>query len=171
MDSVESAWRYQAMLIAGYGFVTVARWFWWRINAWAELSSLAGSAIGAMLAYHVIDFPTYGQKFIFTASISIVSWIVVALLTRPDDIEKLAAFCRAVKPYPALWGPVQQRYDDIEWSPNFGRNISLWLLGTAGILCFCFGLGHLLLGTSAIGLGMLAFFGFVLVVVLLRWRP
>jgi len=171
MESVESAWRYQALLIAGYGFVTVARWFWWRINAWAEMSSLLGSAVGAILAYHVIGFDTYGQKFIFTATISILSWIVVTLLTPPSEMERLAKFCRVVKPYPALWGPVRERYPDIEWSANLPRNVGLWLLGTAGILCFCFGIGHLVLGSTAISVWLWCVVAVAFFVILRYWRP
>jgi Na+/proline symporter len=171
MESVGEAWRFQALLIAGYGFVTVARWFWWRINAWAEMSSLVGSAAGALLANFVLPFDTYGEKFTFTACISILSWVVVALATRPSEMERLAAFCRAVKPYPALWGPVRERYPDLPWSPHLGRNVALWLVGTAGILGLCFGIGHLLLGSAATGATMLAGAGLALALILRSWRP
>ena len=171
MHSVADAWRYHALLIAGYGFVTVARWFWWRINAWAEIASLAGSCIGALLAWHVFDFETYGQKFIFASSISVVSWVVVALVSKPSEMERLAAFCRAVRPYPALWGPVRERYPDIEWSPNLGRNAALWGVGLAGIMGICFGLGHILLGTPQYGAGLWLLAAAALAVVLRYWRP
>jgi Na+/proline symporter len=171
ITSVKAGWYYLAMLTAGYGFVVVARWFWWRINAWAEMAALLGSGIGSLLANHVLPLSTFGTKFIFTASLSIAAWIVVALITPPDPLENLAKFCRAVKPYPAFWGPVQERFDDIEWSPHLSRNIGLWLLGTTAVFSVCFGLGGLLLHGVTSGAGTLCL-AVVLMVILVRyWRP
>ena len=171
MDSVQSAWYYMAMLTAGYGFVVVARWFWWRINAWSELASLTGSLVGSLLANHVLDLPKYGQKFIFAASISLTAWVVVTLLTPPSSPEHLAAFARAVKPYPLGWGPVRRANPDIEWSPQLPRSVALFLIGSAAILCICFGLGNLVLGTRAGGLGLLSAAGILMAVILRYWRP
>ena len=171
MSSVTDAWKYHALLVAGYGFVTVARWFWWRINAWAEVASLLGSCVGALLSSHVLTFDTYGEKFLFTASLSILSWLVVALCTRPSSMERLAAFCRAVRPYPALWGPVRERYPDIQFSPHLHRSLLLWVVGLAGLYGACFGLGHLLLGSSVVTVFLWAAAGIALVVVLRLWRP
>ena len=49
LDSVSDAWYYISMLTAGYGIVIVVRWFWWRVNAWAEIAALASSGIGSTL--------------------------------------------------------------------------------------------------------------------------
>ena len=171
MSSVTDAWKYHALLVAGYGFVTVARWFWWRINAWAEVASLLGSCVGALLSSHVIPFETYGEKFFFTASLSIGAWVVVAMFTKPSSMDRLAKFCRAVRPYPALWGPVRERYPDIEWSPHLPRSLALWVIGLIGLYCICFGTGHLLLGSSMVTVGLWAVAGCALVFVLRVWRP
>ena len=171
MDSVQSAWYYMAMLTAGYGFVVVARWFWWRVNAWSELASLVGSLVGSLLANHVLDLPNYGAKFIFAASISLTGWIVVTLLTPPSSMEHLAAFARAVKPYPALWGPVYRDNPDIEWSPHFMRSIGLFVMGSAAILSVCFGIGNILLGVTSTGISMLVVAGILMVGIGRYWRP
>ncbi|MFH1131849.1 MAG: sodium:solute symporter family protein [Pseudomonadota bacterium] len=171
MTSVKAAWDYLALLIAGYGFVVVARWFWWRINAWSELAALLGSGIGSVLASKVLDLNTFGTRFIFVAVLSCLSWIVVALLTKPPSIESLARFCRRVKPYPAFWGPVRERYPDIEWSPNLLRNIGLWFVGLACVYCVCFGLGNFLIGVSAYGWGLFGVAAGCLIFLLKTWRP
>ena len=171
MDSVQSAWYYLAMLTAGYGFVVVMRWFWWRVNAWSELASLVGSGVGSFLANHVLELPTYGQKFIFAASISLTGWIVVTLLTPPSTMEHLAAFARAVKPYPALWGPVYRAYPDIEWSPHFSRSVGLFIVGSAAILGVCFGIGNVLLGSRVLGAVMLTAAGILMAGIARSWRP
>ena len=157
MTSVRAAWEYLATMTAGYGFVVVARWFWWRINAWAELGSLAGSAVGSLLANHVLDLQSFGARFVVVAIISTVSWIVVALLTPPPDQDRLAEFCRIVRPYPLFWGPIERRYPDIPWSRGLNKQAAYWMVGLAGTFALCFGVGHLLLGSTALGAALLVF--------------
>ena len=171
MTSVQEAWKYQANLIAGFGCVVVARWFWWRINAWSEMAALVGSAVGTVLANHVLDIPTFGGKFIFTTIVSISAFVVVAGFTRPDPLESLAAFCRKVKPYPWGWAPVREAYRDIDWSPNLPRNLGLWVSGTVAVFCVCFGLGHLLLGVTLIGLVLLGLAALFFAGLVRYWRP
>jgi solute:Na+ symporter, SSS family len=181
--SVKAGWDYLAYLIAGYGFVVVARWFWWRINAWSEIASLVGSGVGTILAKHVfdgmtldfglfsLDLSTFGGRFIFIAAISIVGWVVVALATRPDPLESLAEFCRAVRPYPVGWGPVREAYPDIEWSPNLLRNMALWFVAIGAVFSVCFGIGHTLLGTTQIGFSLLALALVLFFVIVRFWKP
>jgi SSS family transporter len=171
MSSVHEAWKYQANLIAGFGMVVVVRWFWWRINAWAEMTALIGSAVGTVLANHVLHIPTFGWKFIFTAVVSVGGFVVVAALTKPDPLESLAEFCRKVKPYPWGWRPVREAYPEIEWSPNLPRNVALWIAGTVAVFCVCFGLGHLLIGVPALGLALLAGAALFFVGLVRYWRP
>ena len=149
MESVRQAWEYLATMTAGYGFITVARWFWWRINAWTELAALAGSALGSFLVNQVWGIEGFGVRFAMVVMISTASWFTTACLTSPPDMERLVTFCRLVKPYPLGWGPVRAIAPDIEWSPNFGRNLLLWGTGLFGTFCLCFAIGHALLGSSA----------------------
>ncbi len=171
MTSVKAAWEYVATMTAGYGFVVVARWFWWRINAWAELASLVGSALGSFLANHVLDLGSFGARFTFVAVISTISWIIASLVTKPPDLERLASFCRAVKPYPAFWGPVIERYPDIEWSSGLGRHVGFWFVGLASVFALSFGVGHVLLGSTGEGLALLAGAAFGIAYLASRYRP
>ncbi|MCC6746014.1 MAG: Na+:solute symporter [Deltaproteobacteria bacterium] len=171
MKSVQSAWYYLAMLTAGYGFVVVARWFWWRVNAWAEIAGLVGSGVGTFLASHVLPFQSYGTKYLFAAGLSIASWVTVALLTPPTTLERLGEFCRVVRPYPTFWGPVRKAFPEIVWSTSLGRNVGLWIVGSACAFCVCFGLGHLLLGSVGTAWTLLGAAGIGLLVVLRYWRP
>jgi len=171
MTSVHEAWKYQANLIAGFGFVVVARWFWWRLNAWSEMAALVGSAVGTVLTHHVLHVETFGWRFILTAILSICSFIVVGAVTHPDPLPSLAEFCRKVKPYPWGWRPVREAYPDIEWSPNLPRNLLLWGVGTLSVFCVCFGLGNLLLGTGTAGIAMLGVAAIFFVGLVRYWRP
>jgi len=171
MSSVRAAWEYLATMTAGYGFVVVARWFWWRITAWAEMAALIGSAVGSLAANHLLALSSFGTRFLFVSVVASVCWIVVALFTRPPDLERLAEFCRLVRPYPALWGPVRERYPDIDWSPRLRFNVLLWGIGIVAAFTLCFGIGHVLLGSRATATALLAVAGGCLVVLVRVWRP
>ena len=41
MDSIAGAWKLLIVTGAGTGAVLILRWYWWRINAWSEVSAMA----------------------------------------------------------------------------------------------------------------------------------
>ena len=45
MQSISKAWEFIFSMGAGIGLVLILRWFWWRINAWSEITALATSII------------------------------------------------------------------------------------------------------------------------------
>ncbi|MCG8472428.1 MAG: Na+:solute symporter [Desulfobacterales bacterium] len=154
LDSVASAWYYMSMITAGYGVVVVVRWFWWRVNAWAEIAALATSGLTSTLLspkfakalgyWDAIPHIRWQYRFLIVVGVCTVSWVTVCLFTKPDDEAHLVAFCKKVKPYPTFWGPIRKRYPEIEWRENFGLAVALWLVGALGVYAFCFGMGSLM---------------------------
>ncbi len=45
MDSIERAWYYIMQILAGTTIVSLLRWYWWRINAWAEITAIVSSVV------------------------------------------------------------------------------------------------------------------------------
>ena len=45
ISSVGNAWRLLLALGAGTGLVLILRWYWWRINAWSEISGMIASFV------------------------------------------------------------------------------------------------------------------------------
>jgi len=154
LDSVSDAWYYMSMLTAGYGIVIVIRWFWWRVNAWAEITALAISGTfstllspkfcKAMGYWDKIPHLDWHYRFLIVVSLCTVSWIIVCFCTPQTSEEHLKKFCAKVKPFPTFWGPIHKRYPDIGWNPNFTRSCMHWALCAFGIYSFCFGVGNLL---------------------------
>ena len=48
LASIKQAWKLLIVTGAGTGTVLLLRWFWWRINAWSEVSAMAVAAINAL---------------------------------------------------------------------------------------------------------------------------
>jgi Na+/proline symporter len=154
LDSVSEAWYYISMLTAGYGIVIVIRWFWWRVNAWAEIAALASSGIGSTLLspkfgkavgyWNHIPHLEWQYRFLIVVGFCTVTWVVVCFFTKPTSEEHLKKFCAKVKPFPTLWGPIYEKYPELDWNHHFARSCANWALGSATVFCACFGFGHLL---------------------------
>ncbi|MEL7060225.1 MAG: sodium:solute symporter family protein [Acidobacteriota bacterium] len=180
LDSVQGAWYYLSMLTAGYGFLMVVRWFWWRITAWSEIASLAGSGIVstamspkfAELAgyWHLIDHLSFGWRFLVVVIASTAAWLVATYLTPPDPEAHLVRFCRKVKPFPTFWGPIYRNNPDIGWNPYFRRSMTHWALGSIGVFGLCFGLGNLIFGDLTFGLGLLSIGVICFTSIFLTWK-
>jgi len=118
LSSVTQAWEFLALLTAGSGLFAVFRWFWWRLNAWTELTAMIvglACAIGNLLLIRfapqwvVFGAPWVELRFeiklaLFTALVVPLS-LLVTFLTKPVGREKLEAFYRKVRPG-GWWGGV-----------------------------------------------------------------
>jgi Na+/proline symporter len=148
-SSIAGLFRLLLQLGAGIGLVYIARWFWWRVNAWSEIAAMvASSVLGAVLELS----PQWGgPEFSFAAKIflniagSTVVWVAVTFLTPPVAMERLGEFYRRVRP-PGWWGPVRAATGAP--APRTGglrEGVLLWTLGVVFIYAALFGSGKLLL--------------------------
>ena len=65
-NDVATVFRLVIAIGTGPGVVLILRWFWWRINAWAELSAMvAGFLVGLVEAFGQAYAPTFSQVLIF----------------------------------------------------------------------------------------------------------
>ena len=104
-DSVANIFRLVIAIGTGPGVVLILRWFWWRINAAAELSAmLAGFFVGLFTSVvPVIAIPDFGTRLLVIVAITTVIWVVVMYLTPPESDETLIAFYKKVKPGGPGW--------------------------------------------------------------------
>ncbi|HQH10989.1 MAG TPA: Na+:solute symporter [Candidatus Sumerlaeota bacterium] len=57
ITSVEGAWKLMLTIGAGTGVVFLLRWYWWRINAWSEISSMVASLAIALFLIYGFKYP------------------------------------------------------------------------------------------------------------------
>ena len=175
MESIEGAWIYVIELTAGVALVWLLRWYWWRVNAWAEISAMAASvflangmvwakALGAAGVLHPSTLDAlatfYGSDYDFLRALFIlvtgtILWVLVALMTKPDTEERLEAFYRKVRPG-GWWGAVGARCADVETDllPAWQRWTG-WVTGLVFLYGCLIGIGHLLTGRPTSGLVVL----------------
>ncbi|ERN40803.1 Na+/proline symporter [Rubidibacter lacunae KORDI 51-2] len=106
-SDVATVFRLVIAIGTGPGLVLILRWFWWRINAAAELAAMvAGFAIGLATSVNpdLIDiFPSFGARLLFISGATAVIWIAVMLLTPPESDDTLDAFYARVRPSALGW--------------------------------------------------------------------
>ena len=161
MDSIAGAWKLLIATGAGTGLVLILRWYWWRINAWSEVSSMAAAFVVSILlqtAFHMdSDDPVqFAYIILITAGITTVVWVSVTLLTAPESDATLLRFYRKVRPSPFGWKPVQKLAPEVPVSHDLGWNLADWLAGCAMIYGALFGIGKVILLEYVTGAGFLA---------------
>jgi hypothetical protein len=141
--------------------VLILRWYWWRINAWSEVSAMA-SAIVVSLAlqlgfgYNTDDSIQFAHLMLITVGITTVVWLLTTFLTQPEPTAKLEAFYRKVRPSVFGWGPIAKRAPDVPPSHDFGWNLLDWLCGCVLIYGTLFGTGKIILQETGLGAAFLA---------------
>jgi len=134
---------------AGTGLIFILRWFWWRINAYSEITGMIVS-FALALAFEFIDFGFDAtQKLLWGVGITTLSWILVTLLTRPTDHETLIKFYNKITPYGRGWSGFKQKMDaqGVSLKPSkerFSSDLLLFLLGVVLVYCALFGTGYVL---------------------------
>ena len=142
MDNVGQVFRFMILITTGPGLVLLLRWFWWRVNAWAEIAAMVSGLILALVS--LVQPITVGQRLMFTAFGSLAIWLPVMLLTRPEQPELLDAFYRRIRPG-GWWGPVRAR-TGVEPLDDLGRDLRRWVEWSVVVLGGTIGLGWILLG-------------------------
>ena len=157
------------MFGAGTGLIFILRWFWWRINAWSEISAIFVSGIVSVLFnMEVVSSVLFGDsalmpeymKFPMVVLITTVVWLVVTFLTPAEDKEVLLSFYKKTVPGGPGWKAIvgNEQIKNEGWSVPSG--ILAMLLALAMIYCLLFATGYFIYGNLQLG-GILMFIALI----------
>jgi Na+/proline symporter len=160
MTSVAGAWNLLLGIGAGTGAVYLLRWYWWRINAWSEVSAMAVAALTTIVLNTAVHLEgsssiVFAHSILITVAITTATWVTVTLLTRPESEAKLLEFYRRVRPVAAGWKHIAALAPEVPASHEGWYNLMDWLLGCLMVYMALFGIGKLLLGSVGLGLSFL----------------
>jgi hypothetical protein len=141
---------------AGTGGVYLLRWYWWRINAWSEISAMATALVSSVALRWWAPFAgnqpvVFAKTALTTTAITTLVWVTVTYLTSPEPEALLVKFYRQVRPHVTGWAHVASLAPEIKPTRDLGRNLLSWLLGCAMVYSALFGGGWLLLGPRGKG--------------------
>src|SRR5437773_4413632 len=161
MGSIGGAWKLLIVTGAGTGAVLLLRWYWWRINAWSEVSAMVCAFVVSVLLQLGFGLDTDQPKqfawiMIITVAVTTIVWLSVTYLTRPESRETLLAFYRRTRPSRSGWGPIAALAPEVKVSADGLSNLLDWIAGCALIYGVLFGTGKLLLHETGRGLMLLA---------------
>jgi SSS family solute:Na+ symporter len=178
MHTIQGAWKFLIALGAGAGLVFMLRWFWWRINAWSEISAMTAAGVSSLFlqssaAIGTVDWlrgfdphlPAgplnsedshgFAWLLILATAFTTVSWITVTLLTPPEPEAKLREFYRKVRPAALGWRHIAAQEPGGS-RQSLGWSAVDWMAGCAMIYMALFGTGYIIFGDYLKGVLMLA---------------
>jgi Na+/proline symporter len=158
LKSVEQGWKILIGLGAGTGLVFILRWYWWRINAWSEISAMAASFL-ASIALHVAGVDAgdtasrdYAVAMVANVAFTTLVWVTVTFLTQPESPETLERFYRRVRPGGPGWRHVARKLGfGNESVPGGVLSWVNWLAGVVAVYASVFGVGAMLTRSVSVG--------------------
>lgn len=125
LQNALQAFQYILMIGAGTGLIYILRWFWWRINAYSEISAMIAATVfsltfivienffvterdGHFEVLGIITTQTYWNIIKLTGIVFLTTavWVAVTFLTKPVDSSILFDFYRKVRPGGPGWAKV-----------------------------------------------------------------
>lgn len=111
-DKLFTLQKFIFSISAGVAPVFLLRWFWWRINAWTQISAMVSSLVYTLIFDHLyasslgfkalidsickatmLDY--YPLKLIILTNLVVATWLTVMYATQPDTTEQLKKFYKA----------------------------------------------------------------------------
>ncbi|WP_417800820.1 sodium:solute symporter family protein [Tenacibaculum sp.] len=176
--------KFILMFGAGTGLIFLLRWFWWRINAWSEISAMIASGIFSLIFYFNAEylfgneglFESYWQFPLVVLCTTIV-WLLVTLLTKPEDDEVLINFYKKIQPKKAGWLCVLAKakeknihIDEQTETVNLGNGLLAAFTGCILVFSSLFATGNWIYGNYTIAM-VLTGIAFITVYILLGlWK-
>jgi solute:Na+ symporter, SSS family len=143
MTSISGVWSFILECGAGLGAVLILRWYWWRINAWSEITATIVPFVvyGFTKFYFRIEFP---ESFFYTVGITSVAWIIVTFITRPVSNNVLQKFYNRVEP-DGWWKPFRDESGKKENRQNLINLFICWISGIGMTYSILFLMGKFML--------------------------
>jgi SSS family solute:Na+ symporter len=155
---------------AGTGLIFILRWFWWRINAWSEISAMFASGIVTLLlTIPTIDTYLFDAnngllpewaKFLIVVGVTSAVWIIATFATKPESKEVLNSFYERTQPGGPGWAKIIKRADEegieLVHNKNEGWNVPsgilAMLLGCVLIYSCMFSTGYWIYGETTLAI-------------------
>ncbi len=149
LDTAREGFQLLLSIGAGTGLLYLLRWFWWRVNAWSEISAMVASFLvaaaflvarkaGAVVPDHV--------ALLITVGTTSVVWIATTFATRPTDESVLVKFYELVRPAGRGWAPIAAKAGAGGGGDSLPQALLGWALGCAFVYAGLFGAGSFIYG-------------------------
>lgn len=152
LKSAAKNFEIMLMVGAGTGLIYLLRWFWWRVNAWSEISAMIAAVCGSVFFMAFAPSIASHWKLVGTVGITTTVWVAVTFLTRPTSRETLVKFYRLIRPAGPGWKAVAAEAPEVKSPDRLTKNFLGWVIASVTVYSALFATGSLLYGRLTIGL-------------------
>lgn len=172
-DRISDAWRFVLVMSSGIGPVLLLRWYWWRINAWSEISAMFAPYIMYPILRYGLNLDPISADFekclIINVFGSTFIWVLITFLTKPSDNQQLQNFYKKVRPD----GPGWRKFETFSPTQKKLFNLFLcWIISCLFLILTLYLVGNIILKTYNQSIFILLIFNWfillILCIVLLR---
>ena len=150
LSSISEGWQIVLNIGFGTGAVYILRWYWWRINAWSEISAMAVAAVTTLLLSRVAfsgnGATVYAKSALITGVVTTIAWVIATFATQPESRETLLKFYRRVHPTVYGWRPIAQLAPEMPQIRDVASNAFDWAMGCTLVYGSLFGIGKIVFG-------------------------
>jgi len=157
ISSISGVWSFIIECGAGLGLVLILRWYWWRINAWSEITATIAPFVFYAIAHWGLGWQHPNSYFLTVGGTTLV-WVLATFLTKPEPAPLLQAFYQRIQPAGA-WGPVKKALGaspqaasagpaagTAQGSSSLGFTLLAWLSAVSMAYSLLFATGKLIFG-------------------------
>jgi len=153
LETASEAFRLLLSFGAGTGLIYLLRWFWWRINAWSEISAMLVSFL-VTLGIHLLErakITSLGPDaaLLWTVALTTIVWLAVTFLTPQVDPEVLKSFVQRIRPAGPGWKNFQT--EGAAPADNLPKALLSWFLGCTAVYSALFATGSFIYGHNLRG--------------------
>jgi SSS family transporter len=110
LENALQAFNILLQIGAGTGLIFILRWFWWRVNAYSEITAMVVSFMLALFFELGMENPLPEHiKLLAGVGITTLAWVAVTFLTAPSSQETMLRFFKLIQPSPTGWKPVIEK--------------------------------------------------------------
>lgn len=151
LNTISGAWEFIINASAGMGAVLILRWFWWRINAWSEITAMIAPLIIYPIAHYGFGIESPITLYPTVIGTTIV-WLVVTYITSPVKEETLRAFYVKIHPGGPGWKQFAAKYPEVKQDSGYGKLFVNWILGVILVYTSLYTFGRLIFNDYTQGL-------------------
>ena len=150
ITSISGAWEFLINCGAGLGLVLILRWYWWRVNAWSEITAMIVPVIAYSINFIWLEIPS-PQSLFFIVPVTTVAWLLVTILTKPTEEPILQKFYETIKPPGPGWNSFRRKYSLPKPDESLRSTAINWFIGTTLAYVILFGIGKIIFKEYILG--------------------
>jgi SSS family solute:Na+ symporter len=155
LENAMQAFQILLQIGAGTGLIFLLRWFWWRINAWSEISAMVISfavAVYFQFIHESMGFTPLHPSLMLVIGVAVttVTWLTMTFLTPPTQTHKLQQFYDKIHPMGRGWRRIVRVQPDSE-GESASAAFLCWFLGCLVVYGVLFGTGYFIYGEPTWG--------------------